>query len=33
MVWESSARSLTKAQIVKLSKFFKVSPAAFLPRA
>jgi HTH-type transcriptional regulator/antitoxin HigA len=27
----SGSRSLTKAQVVKLAKFFGVSPAAFLP--
>jgi len=27
----TGARSLTKDQIVRLAKFFKVSPAAFMP--
>jgi HTH-type transcriptional regulator/antitoxin HigA len=29
----TGARSLTKGQIIKLSSFFGLSPAAFLPRA
>jgi HTH-type transcriptional regulator / antitoxin HigA len=29
----SGARSLTKGQVLKLAKYFKVTPAAFLPRA
>ena len=28
----TGARSLTKDQVVKLAKFFKVAPATFLPR-
>ena len=28
----TGARSLTKGQVLKLAKFFRVAPAAFLPR-